>query len=152
MIAAARPETWRVVLAFALAPAVPATVASATTLWDGHDNGGWFGTWKLYAVVGGYLPALLLGLPAWFVLRNRVAPGYGAAMLAGAIVAALPWVLLALLAGNPDNASQGGVVTVVDGTRTLGGWIALLRSVGLIAALGALGGVVFRVVVHGRRS
>lgn len=72
-------------------------------------------------------------------------------MLAGALVAALPWLLIALLAGNPDNASLGGVVTVVDGVRTPAGWAEVAKILVAIAALGALGGVVFRVVAYGWR-
>ena len=67
-------------------------------------------------------------------------------VLTGGLVATVPWFLLMLLPGQNDFSSVGGQITVQDGQRTLFGWIEVVKMLGLIFCLGALGGTVFWLV------
>lgn len=75
----------------------------------------------------GAVPALVLGLPAIYILRSRVAPTFKACVVGGAVIASVPVAIAA--------ASMG-----------LGLLAALLVSI----PLGAVGGLVFWLVVARR--
>lgn len=91
--------------------------------------------------------AILLGLPAYLMLRRRWRLSLVSALFGGFAVA-LPVVLLAPLAGEPDFASAGGIDTVVDGTRTTYGWLRLIFAATIAGVLGAAGGLAFWAVVR----
>ena len=95
-----------------------------------------------FAVVGAYPATVILGIPAFFVLRRHFDPKLINCSLTGAAVAALPWFLLSTLI-QPDSASIDGRATVTDGSLTIYGWISNLTFVGQIAAFGAAGGALF---------
>ena len=135
---------WRRLLpAFALAPLVPALLISMPSLLDERSFSSFVRLATLYALIGGYLPTILFGLPALFVLRRWLRPRLIWTVLASALVATAPWCLLLLLPGQNDFSSVGGQITVQDGKRTLLGWIEVSKMLGLIFALGAIGGTVF---------
>jgi hypothetical protein len=97
---------------------------------------------QLYGGIGAYPTALIFGVPAYFALRRHFAPKPLTCAATGAIVAALPWLVLGLIS-SPDYASSGGHVTHRNGAMTLRGWFELLKFVGLIGAMGIIGGWVF---------
>lgn len=136
------PPVWRIIPAFILAPAVPAFLHASGTLYDGIPNGSYLKTATATLIVGGYLPALLVGLPLLLVLKGRVRPSFLTVTACGGLISSAPWALLALLI-RPDGASMGGHQTVIDGQYTLWGWIELGRWAGEQFLLGAIGGAAF---------
>ena len=138
---------WRRLLAaFALAPLVPAVLISTPSLFDERSFSSFMRLVTLYALFGGYPVALLFGLPALLFLKRWLRPRLIWTVLAGALVATAPWCLLLLSPGQNDFSSVGGQITVQDGQQTLFGWIEVSKMLGLIFALGALGGMVFWLV------
>ncbi len=132
-------------LAFVLAPAVAALVlACVIPLYPGlpsfHDRV--WRTFLLFLLVGAYPAALLLGLPAFFALKDRVSPTPFNCAVVGAAVASVPWLLLGLLS-SPDYAYSNGHVTHNNGVITMWGLIDLATFVAQIAALGFFAGLVF---------
>lgn len=81
--------------------------------------------------------ALPLGAPAYFLLRSRISIGWGASMLAGALIGAAPAGLYTLVYSlfPPDNPH------VRDALSSSGWLLAAAASMGLIA------GTVFRWVL-----
>lgn len=143
-----RPPRWRVVAAFLLAPALASVVvASVAPLYAGLPslNERIISTAFIYAVIGAYPPTLVLGVPAYLILRKRVAPTIWACAFVGAVVAAAPWVVVASLA-NPDFASVDGRATVVHGVKTLWGWLGVAKTAGMLGLCGAAGGALFWLV------
>jgi hypothetical protein len=103
-----------------------------------------FGSQVLLVVIfGGYPATVLLGLPAYFVLRRRLSPGLIAVALAGGLIAAAPWPALMLLSSNPDDAWIGSCHTVIDGRTTWCGYLEGMKFVALVFCLGATGGITF---------
>lgn len=97
---------------------------------------------KIYAVVGAYPPALLLGIPAYLMLRRHFAPRPLSCAIVGGGVAAIPWLFL-VFASRPTTASIGGWSTVIDGQYTAYGWLTNAALVGVIALVGAAAGLAF---------
>ncbi|HYD45892.1 MAG TPA: hypothetical protein VEA79_11575 [Phenylobacterium sp.] len=95
-----------------------------------------------FALFGAYPATLLLGLPAYLILRSRLRPSAWICALAGAVVAATPFLSLSLLS-TPDFAYAGGHVTVMNGQITFWGYVQRARFIGLIGLFGALAGLVF---------
>lgn len=90
------------------------------------------------------IPAtLLLGLPAYFLLRGHVAASFINCCIVGIIIAALPWAIIVLLPSGDWEGSVGERATVIDGARTAYGWLRDFLSILAIAAFGLVGGVVF---------
>lgn len=143
------PPTWRVVLGFAVAPAAAALLfALLVPAYDGlpsHFDRVWRSS-LTYLLVGGYPAALLLGIPAFIVLKTRVNPTPLNCGLAGAAIASLPWLLLSLLSA-PNFASTDGHVTYNNGVITAYGLMNLATLVGEVAGLGFFAGLVFWAVV-----
>lgn len=152
-----RPSGWRLLAAFVLAPIAPALLASAifpaygglTDLWTRIVL-----TFPWALIFFGYLPTLFVGLPAYAFLRWKLRPTLRNCAITGALVAALPFGLLALLS-PADQASIGGRATIIDGHRTWFGYLEVLKMIGMLAGFGALGGAAFGLVLMGppdRRS
>lgn len=139
------PPTWRIVAAFLIVPGVSAlAMAIIMPAYDGISDQV-ERIWRsalVFAVVGAYPATLILGLPAFFMLRRRFEATLLNCSLTGAIVAALPWFLLSLLS-TPDNASIGGRATVLHGSLTPYGWFTNVTSISQIALFGAAGGLLF---------
>lgn len=139
------PPAWRIIAAFLIVPGAAALLMAI--LMPGYDgiNNPLERVWRstlVFAVFGAYPAAMLLGVPAFFILRRHFDPKLTNCSLTGAAVAALPWFILSTLS-QPDSASIGGRATVIDGSLTTYGWLTNLTFVGQIAALGAAGGALF---------
>jgi hypothetical protein len=99
-------------------------------------------SWIIYALVGAYPTAIVLGVPTYFLLRRRLEPRLGNCALAGSTVAVLPWFFLTL-AGAPTQASIGERATVINGSYTAYGWLMNAQFLGVIGLAGAVGGALF---------
>jgi hypothetical protein len=147
MISAAfdRPPWWRVAAAFVAAPAIAALAySSLNPMYEGLPDLSeriWK-TFVIVSVVGGYFPSVVLGVPIFLFLRRRVRPTLFNCTLVGATVAALPWLVLALLP-IAKEASTDGRTTVVDYHLTWFGLSEVLKLVGEVAVFGLLAGIVF---------
>lgn len=89
---------------------------------------------------------LVIGAPAYLVLRGRPGLRWWGVWLAGFLLAAIPFGLLTFphLTPNPGEfMAVEGVKLVVDGVPTLAGWIDYLESVVLFGACGTLASAVF---------
>jgi len=151
---ARKPPWWRVLLAFATVPGIAAlALATASPAYDGLDR--YFErvwrTWFMFAIFA-YPLGLLFGLPAYGILRNILKPTWLNCTLAGACVAAAPWLIFALLPSSADQASIGGRATVVNGTTTAYGYLVAMQFVGIIALCGAIAGFLFWLIAAARRN
>ncbi|NJR80897.1 hypothetical protein [Sphingomonas corticis] len=139
------PSIWRVILAFVVVPGAAALLmAIVMPAYEGITDP-LERIWRsavAFAVFGAYPPAFIIGLPAFFMLRRHVDATIINCAATGAVVAALPWLGLALLS-RPDNASIGGRSTVINGSLTAYGWLMNFYYVGQIALLGTIAGALF---------
>ena len=122
---------------FAVAMAMPLT--ALPNYWDRVLR-----SWPAYALFGAAPATLVLGIPAFLLLKKLVRPTIFSCALAGAIVASLPWFILSVFSGeSASSASINGHVTVQNGSHTIWWWYYLGQFEALVAAAGAIGGVVF---------
>lgn len=139
------PSIWRVILAFVVVPGAAALLmAIVMPAYEGITDP-LERIWRsavAFAVFGAYPTAFIIGLPAFFMLRRHVDATIINCAATGAVVAALPWLVLALLS-RPDNASIGGRSTVINGSLTAYGWLMNFYYVGQIALLGTIAGALF---------
>jgi hypothetical protein len=140
-----------VALGFIIAPAFAALLMAAWL--PGFDGlpqiqAFWRSAW-LYALVGAYPPTIMLGVPAYFALRRHVANSLINCMLVGAALPVLFWGLLSFLPPGAGWESVGGKAVVIDGHRTLYGWLLVVRDLATLAALGATAGLVFGLIAIG---
>ncbi len=143
--ARSRPPIWRIALAFLLAPAAAALAyACLLPLYGGLPDlaDRVWRTFLLYLLLGGYPATVVLGLPAFFALKSRLYPTPLSCGLVGAIIAAVPWLLLGLLS-SPNYAYSNGHVTHENGSITLAGLLDLGAFGAQLAALGFFAGLVF---------
>lgn len=95
--------------------------------------------------------ALVVGLPAYLVLRQSLSPRLINAAGVGFIVGGLPVLILMLATGifSPGTSSSvGGVPTMVNGVVTFAGLLSYLLLAALAGALGATGGLTFALVLR----
>ncbi|MGX1787048.1 hypothetical protein ACWIGM_09940 [Bosea sp. NPDC055332] len=144
------PAPWRVALAFVVAPLFGAVVLSILQL-------GWPSSpWKLIASMwllslGAFPAAALLGLPAYFLLRNLTELSLFSCAVVGAFIAVAPGFLLALLPMSEHfQFSVGERAIVVDGQPTAWGWALWRANMAKTAVAGAAGGVLFWAVARYR--
>jgi hypothetical protein len=139
------PPTWRIIAAFLIVPGATALLmAILMPAFDGISDP-LDRVWRsavLFALFGAYPTTVILGIPAFFVLRRHFYPKLINCSLTGAVVAALPWFILSVLS-HSGSASIGGRATVINGSLTAYGWLTNLIFVGQIATLGAVGGSLF---------
>ncbi len=139
------PPAWRIVAAFVLVPGLAALIATLSVpLYAGLPSLAdriWRST-VVYGLFGAYPAAIVLGIPAYFLLRRNFDPTLASCALTGAVVAAAPWAFLSM-ASTPDEASIGGRATVINGSKTAFGWLTEAQFIGRIALLGALAGALF---------
>jgi hypothetical protein len=132
-----KAETWRLVLGFLFAPFVPAVVFSIMQ-WGG------LGGILPVLIYGAYPAAIVLGIPAYFLLRHWVGPRLVTIMLVGGVIAALPWLMLFLLPQSGSVRSEiNDCVTRIDGYVTWCGMVDAFKLAAEIFSYGALGGLVF---------
>lgn len=122
--------------AFLVAPAVPAALVAALAAVAAICTDGLacapIAFWLVFLALafGGYMTALIVGVPVYLLLRLRGRPVPSAgAMLVGGMVAALPWTVLAI-AGRDQ---------------------AFFLFASAVFGLGCIGGLVFSVVRDGSR-
>jgi hypothetical protein len=114
--------------------------------------------WGLIALFGGWVcltievvivTPILLGFNRY---RWRWLNGWSAAAI-GFALGALPWLVLS--AWPPPEAGQsyivGRVPLVLDGERTLAGWVQIFRDAAMMGVVGLIAAVTFRVIAV-RRS
>lgn len=137
------PGNQRAVTAFLLAPLVPAALAAlaepATT--------SRLGDFLLIAIVGGYLPSLVFGLPLYLALRRRLAPRLPLVMGLGGLIAALPPLLVLMIGSEQQGTIGGHTLAIVD---LAFGWSGLGPGTAFVATcfgLGLCGGFVFWLVL-----
>lgn len=139
------PPAWRVGLAFLLAPAAAALVCACLfPLYPGSPDlaGRIWLTSIAYLLFGGYPAAIVLGLPAFFVLRDRIRFTLLNCAIVGTVVGGAPWIFLSLLS-SVNYRFGNGHVTDQSGMTTLWGWLDLGVFVLQFAGLGGFGGLVF---------
>jgi hypothetical protein len=92
---------------------------------------------------------VVLGLPAYLLLRWRHAVRWWSTLVSGFVLAAVPFAILAWplrFTGPGSSASVNGVPTMVDGVPTMAGWEQYLAGVGQMGALGVVGAFAFWLV------
>lgn len=93
----------------------------------------------VYGLYAAYIPTLLLGVPAYLLLRRRVRLTARSGAITGALVAALPVGAVLLAAATVHSAAQPGhgfawgVTTLfaAAGLGGFGGWVFWLVAEGL---------------------
>jgi hypothetical protein len=136
-----------VALGFFVAPLVPAALWALAGVWRGLSWAGYGHSVILMALYGAYPAAVLLGLPAYFIFRQRMRPRLISVVLAGGLIAAAPWPVVELLVSNPDQAWVGECQTVLDGKTTWCGYLEGMKFLALVFGLGAIGGLAFWICV-----
>ena len=140
----------RLIVAFTIVPGAAALMMAAIEPAYAGIDSQFERVWRttiVFALYGAYPSALIFGVPTYVFLRQKVAPSWFSSTLAGAFVAALPWLLIVLFAPEADQASIGGKATVIDGSRTFHGWVSDLQLVGQIGLFGAIAGLLFWAIV-----
>jgi hypothetical protein len=104
---------------------------------------------------------LLLGLPAFLIMRFLDRIQWWTATLAGFVLACLPigiwsWPLRHAALGSSSSHSSGGktIHTMIDGVVTKDGWLEYLYGCLFFGLLGAMGGISFWLVwwISARKS
>lgn len=131
----AYPPAWKVIAGFIVAPACAAFFLAA--LMPGYDGlppfeRFWQAAW-LYAVIAAYPPTIVLGIPAYFALRRQVAANIRNCALVGATLPFAPW----------------GLLVLIDGAQAFDAWRPVAMTLVALTASGAIGGVVFGLIVVG---
>ena len=109
----ARSRAYRTVAGFVVAPMMPALILAGVVLVAGGDS-----QTLGYAAFAGYVSypfALLVGLPAFLVMRRRRWDGWRAYAVAGLVLGIAFLALFAALMG-------------VDGEKAESAWLALLAN------------------------
>jgi hypothetical protein len=147
------PPIWRVVIAFVIAPAFASLLYAAIfPLYQGLSSPDRIYRTAILVAVIVYVFTLLFVVPAFLLLRERVKATVVNCAITGALISALPWLVLLVLS-TPGSAVDGAHVTVEHGVRTLWGWAELSKFLGMAALFGAVGGLVFWLVaVAGLRA
>lgn len=142
----AEPPWWRLVLAFVAAPSAPVLLFALPLIPSFGADGFAVVLFVLFAygALLAYGSTLLIGVPAYLLLRRRIELWAGNALLAGALVASGGAILI--LGGLWLTKGAQGPGPLQD----LPGLVALLA---VTALPGAFGGWVFwRVMSWGRRG
>ncbi|WP_254621044.1 hypothetical protein [Sphingomonas sp. CL5.1] len=100
-------------------------------------------TAKLDASLGAYPTAIVVGLPTYFILRRHFSARPLICAVAGAVVAALPWLFLVLVTSGASSASIGGQATIIDGHYAAYGWLESTYFIAQIALVGWTAGFLF---------
>ena len=144
-----RPKPWRLMLGFLLVPLVSSI---ALTLPFATDLSSLAGSVLVVAVVGGYPAGLVLGIPAYVLLRRRLRPRAATMAAVGGSIAAAPWSVSSPLVWPTSSEYEriGDCVTIIDGVRTWCGYLAEIKPLAIIFAFGVLGGLTFWLCVAWR--
>jgi hypothetical protein len=126
-----------------------AALAPAAAAWALSRNAA-FATLAFNVALG---HAVLLGLPLTFMIgRQRI--NVASCTAAGFLIGAVPWSLLAWPwhPGRIGSASVNGSLTVVNVVPTAFGWLRYAESVVMFGAYGALGGLVFWMILRASKA
>lgn len=129
----ARSRAYRTVAGFVVAPMMPALILAGVVLAAGGDS-----QTLGYAAFAGYVSypfALLVGLPAFLVMRRRRWDGWRAYAVAGL---GLGIVFLTLFAA----------LVAFDGEKAESAWLALLANLAFVLACALAASMVFWLVVR----
>ena len=140
------PPAWRVILAFLVCPLAAALLmALCEPAYEGLPTftEQVIASAETYAILGAYPTTIIVAVPAYFMLRRHFEARPLTCALAGAIIAAIPWIFLIIVAAGASSASIDGRPTVVDGHYTLYGWLMNAWFVGQIALVGWAAGLLF---------
>ncbi len=143
-----------------VAPAVPPLLASYLSCVVHGGPSGYdpqiivLGTAALVAWSWTYPTALVLGLPALLLLRERARARMTlvTCTLVAASIAVIPLILISLLVPAADYASFGLRVTATEGEASSLGWVTAVRFLGVAAIMGATGGAAFWLVAASRTA
>jgi hypothetical protein len=139
------PEsTWRILAGFLVAPLVgAAAMACVQPFHAGLQSIAEqiYRTTIALCLFGAYPATIIFGLPTFLLLRRKVAASPLNCALAGACVAAAPWLALALF--SLLYVFGGGYGPIANGRDIVRGWIEFSKMILEVAAFGALGGLVF---------
>ena len=92
---------------------------------------------------------IVLGIPAYLVLRWRGALRWWSALLSGFVLGAIPVGVLSWPLRYPDlksSATVNGVQTMIDGIPTMAGWLQYLGGLSFFGACGAFAAAAFWLV------
>lgn len=148
----------KITLAFFAAISVPTCFLAAWYLWSQfatfapNDPYIWVRTCRFIALCALIAAAhvIVLGIPAYAILRWRNAVRWWSTVASGFILGALPVATVSWPLGSPPGASASidGVSTLVDGVPTLAGWLQYLESVAFFGVCGAAAATAFWLVAR----
>lgn len=138
-----QPKPWRVAFGFLMAPLVPAALWLLPGFWHGTLITSFGSQLILVTTYGPYPAVVLLGVPAYFLLRRRLRPRLLTLASAGGIIAVAPWAAMLPMLSNPSDGWIGSCHTVIGGQATLCGYLEGVKFMALVFGLGTIGGIVF---------
>lgn len=92
---------------------------------------------------------VLLGIPAFYLLKKLNVVRWWSTIGVGFILGALPMAILTWplnYSGLKTSSSSNGVQTMIDGVPTMAGWLEFFTGVSFLGACGFLGALAFWVV------
>jgi len=153
----------RLILAFAFAIIVPTAFITGWYLYgqfqifEPDDPYIWVRTSKILVlslfVSGGFV--LVLGLPAYFVLRHFNFVNWWSTIIAGFTLSSVPAAFFSWplgYSGTRTSSSINGVQTMVNGVPTTAGWVNYLEGILFFGLLGATASFAFWLVVRKRSA
>ena len=150
-------------VSFALAALVPASLVVGWYSLDTFNVQGASGdpyVWlriRNFAILSSFVSlshVVVLGLPAFFLLRHLRAVTWYSSAAAGFALACIPIGLFTWPLGYPPGSSASHsvngkmVATLVNGIPTVSGWLDWLWGMAFMGLLGAVGGLSFWLVWH----
>jgi len=145
------PPLWRIVLAFFAAPTISAAgLAYIAPLYAGLPD--WsvrvWQTFVFYWFIGSLPLTIVFGIPLYLILQMRVRLSIWSCSAAGAAVLVLPWSMITLLTMTAmEEEEYGGRILVIQGHRTIAGWLYLFQSLCEVSLIGLIAGAIFWVIV-----
>lgn len=128
---------WRALTVLAAIIFAAGGAAVVVTLFDGEMKQ--FPLTFLFILI----PSAVLGIPIYAAVKSAGRANWKTAAVAGFFVGAIMPAIAVFLGPSADQASVGGVPTVIDGSYTWAGWRQGLTFLAGFGLLGALGGLVF---------
>jgi hypothetical protein len=96
-------------------------------------------------VAGGVIPALVVGMILYFLLRKKFKPRLSISMIIGGLAANTQTLLFEIFSSRNESFqfTVGKTEIFKDGFRTFDGWISFAQGCLFTFLLGALGGIMF---------
>jgi hypothetical protein len=156
----------RTILAFLAAVVAPAALillpSALGMLIDGSGQGPH--AWSQFAQVlsltlgTSFLYVLVLGVPAFLLLRWRNAIRWWTAVIMGFVLGCLPLAIdlwpyeLGVRSTTSHWDGEKMVATMIDGVPTFAGWLSYVKTVSIFGVFGAVSGLAFWLVWRNTRS